>query len=381
MTRVKQSTRISYKREPEKGEKGPHTRQSVWAPGVRYLEGAAGEDSLDFAYFDGYMYECVGTHTSVAGETPYILVNSGDTTHWRLVPSWTGISSKVLLLGSGRSGWIMDEGVIKHTSGSIELAADGSIKTSNGKFQVTKEGTVKAIDGEFAGRIVAAQTQIAGFKISGNGLTNDPFNNDAYIIFRNDAHGAFAGVGGNILPASSGARAVARFENKDTQDMWALGTNYAALLAAQGGRDNVAVQIDGGAISGLNLKNRIISTSGITLTRFDLNAIFVNDSDITIYLPTMQLYDDGHVIRFKRLGSGKINIYTSYCYTYDGLNSRYSRPALIYDDGDIIQDWSPLPIQSKMDSFELVWVRDLAYTVGSTTSHGAWIQYKFPRDW
>lgn len=382
MTRVKQSTRISYKREPEKGEKGPHTRQSVWAPGVRYLEGAAGEDSLDFAYFDGYMYECVGTHTSVAGETPYILVNSGDTTHWRLVPSWTGISSKVLLLGSGRSGWIMDEGVIKHTSGSIELAADGSIKTSNGKFQVTKEGTVKAIDGEFAGRIVASQTQIAGFKISGNGLTNDPFNNDAYIIFRNDQQGAFAGVGGNVLPASSGARAVARFENHDNDDMWGLGVNYGVLVSARNGGENRAIQIDGGTLTGLALRNTIINSkeTSKTLGRYDGHVICINTQECNITLPTMQLYDSGHVIRIKWLGA-KVKFSAGYCYTPSGNTYRYSRPCIICDENDTIAPGSTLDDSTPNRSCEFVWVPELTRTIGNNTYYGAWIQYKYPRAW
>ncbi len=148
MTRVKQSTRISYKREPEKGEKGSFTRQSVWAAGVRYYSGAAGEDTVDYVYFNGYMYQCVGTHTSVASSTPYILVNSGDTTHWKLVPSWTGISTKVLLLGSGMSGWIMDEGVIKHTSGNITLTAAGVIETASGRYKVDANGKLWAVEAD-----------------------------------------------------------------------------------------------------------------------------------------------------------------------------------------------------------------------------------------
>lgn len=35
---------------------------------------------------------------------------------------------------------------------------------------------------------VTGSSKIAGFSVSGNGLTNTPFNNDAYVIFRNDAH-------------------------------------------------------------------------------------------------------------------------------------------------------------------------------------------------
>ncbi len=87
---------------------------------------------------------------------------------------------------------------------------------------------------------VTGSSKIAGFSVSGNGLTNTPFNNDAYVIFRNDAHKCFAGIGGNVLPTSSGLKAVARFENEDTSDWWGLNRNIATLFSAKNGRYNHA---------------------------------------------------------------------------------------------------------------------------------------------
>ena len=87
---------------------------------------------------------------------------------------------------------------------------------------------------------VTGSSKIAGFSVSGNGLTNTPFNNDAYVIFRNDAHKCFAGIGGNVLPTSSGLRTVARFENEDTSDWWGLNRNIATLFSAKNGRYNHA---------------------------------------------------------------------------------------------------------------------------------------------
>ena len=87
---------------------------------------------------------------------------------------------------------------------------------------------------------VTGNSKIAGFSVSGNGLTNTPFNNDAYVIFRNDAHKCFVGIGGNVPPTSSGLRAVARFENEDTSDWWGLKRNIAALFSAKNGRYNHA---------------------------------------------------------------------------------------------------------------------------------------------
>ena len=98
---------------------------------------------------------------------------------------------------------------------------------------------------------VTGNSKIAGFSVSGNGLTNTPFNNDAYVIYRNDAHKCFAGIGGNVLPTSSGLRAVARFENEDTSDWWGLGRNVAMLLSAKNGTYNHAFLGDGnGTLNG-----------------------------------------------------------------------------------------------------------------------------------
>ena len=98
---------------------------------------------------------------------------------------------------------------------------------------------------------VTGNSKIAGFSVSGNGLTNTPFNNDAYVIFRNDAHKCFAGIGGNVLPTSSGLRAVARFENEDTSDWWGLGRNVAMLLSAKNGTYNHAFLGEGnGTLNG-----------------------------------------------------------------------------------------------------------------------------------
>lgn len=98
---------------------------------------------------------------------------------------------------------------------------------------------------------VTGNSKIAGFSVSGNGLTNTPFNNDAFVIFCNDAHKCFAGIGGNVLPTSSGLRAVARFENEDTSDWWGLGRNVAMLLSAKNGTYNHAFLGDGnGTLNG-----------------------------------------------------------------------------------------------------------------------------------
>ena len=81
---------------------------------------------------------------------------------------------------------------------------------------------------------------IAGFKVIGNGLTTDPFTNDASVIFRNDSQKAFAGIGGNVLPISDQVRSVACFKNEDENNYWGLGVNYAMILSAKNSDRNYA---------------------------------------------------------------------------------------------------------------------------------------------
>ena len=155
------------------------------------------------------------------------------------------------------------------------------------------------------------------------------------------------------------------------------------LVSAQGGRDNVAIGINGGSIYGMAMKNTIVGTSvtSKTLERSDYNVLTINTSECTITLPTMQLYDDGHVIRIKRLGSGNLKIKLGYCYTWNGTSYRYTRPIMIYNQNSKLIGTNTLELGGVCDSMELVWCRDLQYTIDDTVYYGAWIQYKLPRDW
>ena len=136
---------------------------------------------------------------------------------------------------------ISQDGVNVKISGSrIEL--EGKVITADGNFKILTDGSIEAKNGKFIGEVNATSGKIAGFSISGNGLSNGPlFNNNAYVIFRNDINKTFAGIGGNVLPASSGVTAVARFENRATNAFYGS-TNYAMLVEASGANRNVRNQ-------------------------------------------------------------------------------------------------------------------------------------------
>ena len=350
-----------------KGEKGAALRgPQAWADvavGYSFQAGGDGEEWKDVVLYNGNYYSCIRSHPKTASNYPGS--TAGDSL-WQLGDRIELVATKILLATYALVENLGVEAIdMKDSNGNILFQAkDGKVTCKTGTFD----------------NVTVQSGQIAGFKISGNGLTNDPFTNDAYVVFRNDARGAFAGIGGNILPASTGARAVARFENHDTSDYYGLGSNYGMLLSARGAKTNVALQLDGGGVTGFAMGNTIVS-AGKTLARADYNVIAINTSEAILTLPTMQLYDDGHVIRIKRLGGGALKIRTSWCYTYNGTASRYTRPCIIYNQNDTITGSDTLSLPSECDSCELVWVRDLQRTVNSTTYYGAWIQYKLPRDW
>ena len=142
---------------------------------------------------------------------------------------------------------------------------------------------------------VTGNSKIAGFSVSGNGLTNTPFNNDAYVIFRNDAHKCFAGIGGNVLSTSSGLRAVARFENEDTSDWWGLGRNIAMLLSAKNGTYNHAFLGDGnGTLNGW--------IDGYKYSKFTLS------SANTIYNGYSNLKDNNRWVIYSRVDNSGITL-------------------------------------------------------------------------
>lgn len=109
---------------------------------------------------------------------------------------------------------------------------------------------------------VTTGSLLAGFKVSGNSLTNEGFNNDAYIIMRNDTQGTFVGIGGNVANRISEFATTARIEN-DRKDS-PTGNVIALKLSASGCRSpysNIALQVVSGFISGFRLNVRTVSSS------------------------------------------------------------------------------------------------------------------------
>lgn len=230
----------------DKGEQGAVLRgPQAWsdcATGYNFQAGGSGETWKDVVMYGNNYYSCIKSHAKTADNYPGSTADVNNK-YWQLGDKIELVATKILL---ATYALVKNLGVecidMKDANGNILFQAkDGNITCKTGNF-----------DGITVNNAQIQSGQIAGFKISGNGLTNDPFTNDAYIIFRNDTHKCFAGIGGNVLPATSGSRAVARFENEDTQDWWGLGRNIAMLLHAKNGGYNHAFLGEGnGTLNGM----------------------------------------------------------------------------------------------------------------------------------
>ena len=284
---------------------------------------------------------------------------------------------------------------INQTAESVTIDAKkinlkGKVSVGDLDGTIIEDGYIKA-DLINVKKIEATEGSIAGFQIKGVGLTNEGFNNDAYVLFQNENYNTFAGIGGNMYVPSSTQRVVARFKNGEYKNRegntFANSLNEAVLISALNAHHNYAIRFDGGALAGLAINTTIISanTTSQTLKVEDNNVVAINNNDCILTLPKLYPYHDGYVVRIKRFGNGRLYVKPQKCLTYNSDGSTdYSMPIIIYNTGSAatggVSDES-MALPSRYDAVELVWCRDLTYTWSGTTYKGVWVQYIFQRAW
>jgi hypothetical protein len=192
------------------------------------------------------------------------------------------------IINSATIETMISNGISKASIRADQISLEGVV-TANKYFKINTDGSMETIAGK-----------IAGMKISGDGLTNEGFDNDAYIVLRNDTHKVFAGIGGNVLPASTGARAVARFTNEESSKFFG-DVNYSVVCGAKGAVTNVALDMTlGGYITGLRIKTARLSSGGssygspVAIPK-GTNSVILGGSGY-YQLPTMSKEDDGYVV-------------------------------------------------------------------------------------
>lgn len=280
---------------------------------------------------------------------------------------------------------MQDNGVMTSADMSLYVTKDSGGYITNAKIKADRiilEGAITA-NGTFridtSGSMQASAGQIAGMKIEGEGLTNKGFDNDAYIVLRNDIHKVFAGIGGNVLPASTGTRAVARFTNEESSKFFG-DVNYSIVCGAKGAVTNVAIDMTlGGYITGLRIKNARLSSGGssyrspVAIPK-GTNSVILGGSGY-YQLPQMSKEDDGYVVFIRNDYDGAVHLRSNTSITSKG-QTRTS--FILYDRGSNTTD---LTIESRGDSMILVYHRDINIAGEENTKVGCWTQYKCPRDW
>lgn len=232
--------------------------------GIRYLDFVTVTDNMTGKF---ELYQCVVTHTSTAANAPsdssaeWLKLNQMRPTYTPLIVAKNAVlrfsqTNRILITNSkdkvqGCFGGVEDEANGYPLWIGAITAADAKFKVKYGGQLIASEasitGTINATSGTF-NNVTINSGKIAGFTIEATSLTNSPWENDASIVFRNDNKKCFAGIGGNVLPASTGLRAVARFENEDKTDQWGLGSNYAMYLSAKNAMYNYAFYGKGSGI-------------------------------------------------------------------------------------------------------------------------------------
>lgn len=350
------------------GARGPALRGprdwDACAVRTHFCSGADGEDYLDVVLYNGNYYVCAKSHAKTQINAPggsYSETNG----LWRLGDKLELIATNILL---------SNYAVIKNLGvESIEMR-----DASGNALLVAKDGVVACATGTF-NNIDVQSGKVGGFKIDGMELTNAGLNNDAAVLCKHATYGVTAAIGANVTPGT-GYRAVALFENHDTSNGVTTSLpNYAIRASARNTINNIAIALDGGAVQGFAMRNVIVGTTATagTIAREDYNVVATNNNQCLLTLPRMQLYDDGHVIRIKRLGNGALGVRMQTCYTYNGSSARLSAPVLRTATGGYIVGSSAHVVGSATgDSIELVWCRDIVSTVNGTTYYGAWVEYK-----
>ena len=189
MNKLKNITRIAYKRDPEKGERGAIPRVSTWQPDKTYYAGAEGETFVDFVYYKGLYYRCTTTHTSTSNINPYASINTLKDGKWDIESNFELIATKVAFVGDGGEGWVIDNGEITHTSGLISLSKDGSIVTSNGRYTVDNTGKLICEEAEIKKSILT--------DVSVQGTLRSPF-----VLWDSTAN-SFEGNDNVVVPITS----------------------------------------------------------------------------------------------------------------------------------------------------------------------------------
>ena len=306
--------------------------------------------------------------------------------------------------------------VILSNGNAWALNKDGSGYLANKNIYWNKEGSI-TVNGE----IIATSGKIGQFDINANSIGLKEWNGNSNGMFLSSDMICFNDTNRQAIIGTWNSMGINRLcqLSDDTKEVF---DKCAMTLGVTGAcHHNTALALTGGHISGLNIKIGIFGFGSATynastqpnpptrldvsLTR-DVNCAIISTGytwypkgyngssvkaeaktrDIYLTLPNMKYYDDGHVIWIKRINDGStVHIIPGTSTIQESNGYSYSETThqtyIIYDHGNCAMAASPMDISSNGDGMMLIYARDIIFTVDNVTYHGAWVQFKNPRDW
>ena len=277
------------------------------------------------------------------------------------------------------------------------------INTTN--FKLDKEGNVS-----LTGEINATKGTIGGFDINSSSIGTKNVSSDRsvdgmlltseQIVFNNDGRQAIVGAF-----ADGGTKLLGSFYDNNFE----LIPKYGVRFGIGGSMSkNVAIPILGGCIEGLaigtlvSVGEEIISSTipgnkKITLDR-NVGAAIISTGykykksssvedfetrsrDVEVSLPDMHKYDDGHIIRIKRLPNDNNNIYVHAkgCYRLNTDGTETFENTIIIDTNCIEE--TTMTMGHEGFAMTLIFFYDLITVKDGKTYKGAWVEWKNPRYW
>lgn len=172
------TTEVRYIQQGPQGEKGAKLRMRDWAQGVHYLSGDEDELYYDVVLYNGKLYLCLVSHTSVSGSNDPITSVSQQKGFWELAQDWIFIATRLLLADKIKASQIDADGLVAEnvdisgkitaTSGTFSNCVFNSLRSSDGSFVYDSNGL--AISAEFSitagDYILKLEKQYADFLIT-----------------------------------------------------------------------------------------------------------------------------------------------------------------------------------------------------------------------
>jgi len=320
-------------------------------------------------------------------------------------------------------------GISSATITADQINLNGAV-TANNYFKINTDGSMEAVAGTIGGFEIGSNyigtkkntTSGSGGTDIGYGTVGKMSLYDDSIIFNGQDRQAIFGQWSTL-----GTAIMMRL----IDDHKCIEDRYGASISVRGSvMQNTALAFGGGHVSGLNLKTFVSAFAYITQssvparlnvnldrtvgaayisTQFYWRAKATNSNgkevdyetktrDIYVYLPEMNHYDDGHIIRIKRGVNNGSKVYVvpgkskNLVASSSGWNTTYTTETsqtylLTNDNGNNVYTYgdSQLAIDSEGDAMVFVYFKDLIKTVTvnnvKKTYKGCWVQWKNPRVW